>query len=130
MILFFISCVKCLASVGLSPDRLWPIDIWWQQGSKHFLSFQETPTANIDAKETVLWGPFWESKDSWGITRARTMLFCKTCGTNIGMWCADGPPADGSVGQFGLGSSQYTRRLTRYKIKEKSVLAPIGQGTK
>eukprot|EP00271_Cylindrocystis_brebissonii_P010470 TRINITY_DN26666_c0_g1_i1.p1 TRINITY_DN26666_c0_g1~~TRINITY_DN26666_c0_g1_i1.p1 ORF type:complete len:156 (-),score=11.22 TRINITY_DN26666_c0_g1_i1:267-734(-) len=115
------NCAKCGHSTGLTTANLFPTSVFWQHGTKGLLSFQEAPGHLLEGREETSCGPFWESRNSWGISRTRTLLYCRGCGAKMGAWRADGPISGGGAGVGHFGPSQYSHRVTRLSLKVKKV---------
>eukprot|EP00897_Mesotaenium_endlicherianum_P008416 jgi/Mesen1/7602/ME000395S06759 len=118
-------CKACQGPLGLSTRYLWPPGMHFQGGNRKSLSFARADESRLRQEETTTCGPFWDNRNSWGISRTRTLLRCASCSAKIGYLCLDGPSAAGGHGQCGFGPSQYTPRVSRYRIKEQAV-APYG----
>ena len=74
-------------------------------------------------QEEDLCGPFYESVNSWGISRMRTFIHCSNCNARLGVAMADGPAAVGPINGYSgmFGPSQLVPRIPRLRMWRKAI---------
>ncbi|CAI5499117.1 unnamed protein product [Closterium sp. Naga37s-1] len=121
-------CLACGADLGLSTSAVFPPAVRFDAGNRGSISFERRST---DAKQLAIvttmesrWGPFFESTNSFGIHRDRTIMRCRACHARLGTVMDDGP----GVGRMhsGFGPSQFSERVGRYRVWRKAVMFQEG----
>ncbi|GJP42546.1 hypothetical protein CLOM_g2099 [Closterium sp. NIES-68] len=116
-------CLACGADLGLSASAVFPRAVRFDAGNRGSISFElradGTPPAIVTSTKS-LWGPFFESTNSFGIHRERVVMRCRACQARLGTVMQDGPGVAGM--HSGFGPSQFTERVGRYRVWRKAVM--------
>ncbi|KAJ7523273.1 hypothetical protein O6H91_18G044700 [Diphasiastrum complanatum] len=115
------SCGACGTPLNVSSNDLYPPDMYFEAGNKGTLSFHTIDESKFRQEPESKIAPFFETVNYWGIQRKRVKLLCNSCNTLVGYIYDDGPPVNGTTGQFHMGPSQVVPRYPRYRMKIKAL---------
>eukprot|EP00245_Coleochaete_scutata_P002331 TRINITY_DN13047_c0_g1_i1.p1 TRINITY_DN13047_c0_g1~~TRINITY_DN13047_c0_g1_i1.p1 ORF type:complete len:146 (-),score=22.64 TRINITY_DN13047_c0_g1_i1:665-1102(-) len=111
------SCAACKYPLHLSSKKRYSPGVFFEGSNRGTLSFTEIDETRFKQQEEAECMPFFETVNYWGLQRIRTKLLCANCDHPLGYIYDDGPPVNGSKGQYGFGPSQVVPRMKRYRIK-------------